>query len=91
MIIIPKIKQANKSWPERVLNGDEKETIIASWGDENNYWYFQEIDREKNTTQWQAYIDHTTNNSDDFFEDLEAKGNRLAAELQETINQLKSL
>lgn len=37
------------------LNVITKDVIIAQWGDDNWYFYYQAKDRESNTPEWQAY------------------------------------
>ena len=59
MITIPKITGTHNgreySQPERELTVEEKPTVIAQWGNADNYWYFQTQDAINNTIEWQAY------------------------------------
>jgi len=59
MIIIEKrfgtIEDRQYSEPSRQLTAEEKSTVIAQWGDELNYWYFQKEDRENIIPEWVKY------------------------------------
>jgi hypothetical protein len=42
--------------PVRQLTAEEKATVIASWGDDKNYWHFQAGD--ESSPEWAEYISH---------------------------------
>lgn len=55
----------NYSEPSRNLTPEEKQTVIAQWGDELNVWYFQKEDVENLITEWVQYQDKVMNNNID--------------------------
>jgi hypothetical protein len=48
--------------PSRDLTEEERETVIASWGDNKNYWYFQTGDEISN--EWNLYQEYINNPPD---------------------------
>lgn len=58
MIRIKKIKYKNREWQGRQLTDEEKIRVVAVWGDEEDYIFFEASD--VNTPEWLAFKAHTT-------------------------------
>jgi hypothetical protein len=63
MIVIKKISGTNENGnytePARSLSAEELKSVIASWGDEDNYWYF--TDSDKGSLAWNEFQKHLNN------------------------------
>lgn len=57
MITIKAIHDNGKRYPERQLDIEEKQIVIAVWGDDENYIYFTEED--KGSDKWIEYENAT--------------------------------
>ena len=53
------------SEPETKLTPEEKQTVIAQWGDELNVWYFQKQDADDLIPEWIQYQDKVMNQTID--------------------------
>jgi hypothetical protein len=97
MITIPKKTAITASGslctePDRLLTDDERDTTTETWGDENNYWYFQPGD--ETTPEWAEYQAHITQPPQEtpgrlmqiFQQSSTEEKKELAAELKQLMN-----
>lgn len=58
MITISKRITGDIVEPARSLTLSEEKIVIARWGDEENYWFFTQQDKDQNTSEWQQYVSY---------------------------------
>lgn len=75
--------------PSRELTEKESKTVIARWGDDADYWYF--TDKDKNSGEWKQYQEHLNQVSEPVNSSDETVLKLLSSMSPEGIDQIKAI